>query len=337
MQEEKKNKTERVLEIYTKLMEGKVLDKRQLSDEYGVDERSVQRDIDDVRSFLENHADSSGVINHIVYDRMEKGYRMEKLYKMKFSNSEVLAICKILLDSRAFTKSEMDRLLLKLIDCCVPEENQKLVTDLIRNEAFYYVEPGHKTVFIDKMWEIGKAIQSCNYIEIDYQKLKGREVVKRKLRPLAIMFSEYYFYLAAFIDDKGLREDFHIMDESFPTIYRLDRIKSLTVLDDRFRIPYHSRFEEGKFRKSIQFMYGGELQRVKFKYHGVSIEAVLDRLPTAKILGEEEGVYTVEAEVFGYGIEMWLRSQGEAVEVLKPDSLREKMKQNLQKMLVNYE
>ena len=42
-------------------------------------------------------------------------------------------------------------------------------------------------------------------------------------------------------------------------------------------------------------------------------EAVLDRLPTAEILGEQDGKYEVRAEVFGQGIEMWLRSQGSYV------------------------
>ncbi len=43
----------------------------------------------------------------------------------------------------------------------------------------------------------------------------------------------------------------------------------------------------------------------------------MDRLPTAQIVGEENGVYTISAEVFGKGIEMWLRGQGDAVEVLE--------------------
>ena len=87
---------------------------------------------------------------------------------MKFSNSEVLALCKILLDSRAFTKTEMTDMLDKLISCCVPKSNQKLVTDLISNETFHYVEPQHKTKFIDMMWDIGQAIRECKCIKIDY-------------------------------------------------------------------------------------------------------------------------------------------------------------------------
>lgn len=130
---------------------------------------------------------------------------------------------------------------------------------------------------------------------------------------MAIMFSEYYFYLTAFIEDEAVRKDFDVINDSFPTIYRIDRIKKLKVLKEHFNIPYSSKFEEGEFRKRIQFMYGGKLQRVKFKYRGENVEAVLDRLPTAKILAEEDGVYTIAAEVFGKGIDMWLRSQGDSV------------------------
>lgn len=313
---EQRDKVERVLGIYTRLMNGYVVNKSEEAEKYGVNERSIQRDIDDIRSFLEMDVENAGVINSVIYDRAEKGYRLEQIYKMKLTNSEVLAICKILLDSRAFTKKEMSEMLRKLIECCIPECNRKLVTDLIKNEEFHYIEPRHRKVFIDTMWEIGQAIQQSRYIEISYQRTKDKAIVKRKVKPLAIMFSEYYFYVTAIIDDEEVRQHFDVIDDSSPTIYRIDRIQALTVLEEHFHIPYSNRFEEGEFRKRIQFMLGGKLQKIKFKYSGASIEAVLDRLPTAKILSEEDGVYTVSAEVFGKGIEMWLRSQGESVEVI---------------------
>lgn len=314
---EKAEKTERVLEIYTKLMRGDIINKAYEAREYGVDERSIQRDINAIRNFLDLNIERTGVMNSVIYDRAQKGYRMEQIYKMKLTNSEILAICKILLDSRAFTKKEMEEMLRKLIECCVPPDNQRLVADLIKNEEFHYIEPRHKTVFIDKMWDLGQAIQQCRYIEIEYLRTKDKAIVKRKVKPVAIMFSEYYFYLTAFIDDNKLREHFDVINDSFPTIYRIDRIKSMKILDERFHIPYSSRFEEGEFRKRIQFMYGGKLQKIKFRYSGSSVEAVLDRLPTAQILDETDGVYTISAEVFGKGIDMWLRSQGDAVEVIK--------------------
>lgn len=309
----KSDKIERVLGIYTKLLNGYLVKKSEEAHFYGVNERSIQRDIDDIRNYMENEGVNAGFINSVYYDRMDKGYRLEQIYKMKLSNSEVLAVCKILLDSRAFTKAEMQEILRKLVSCCVPESNQKLVTDLIRNEEFHYVEPRHRTEFLDTMWDIGQAIRECRYIEIDYERTKDKKVVCRKVKPLAIMFSEYYFYLTAFIDDDDLREHFDVFNDSFPTIYRIDRIRQLKVSDERFHIPYSSRFEEGEFRKRVQFMYGGRLQKVKFRYKGTDINAVLDRLPTATVLSEVDGVYTVSAEVFGKGIEMWLRSQGENI------------------------
>lgn len=309
-------KIERVLGIYTRLLNGQAVNRTKEAERYGVNERSIQRDIDDIRNFLELEAEETGYINTVSYDRESKGYRMEQLCKMKLSNSEILALCKILLDSRAFVKEEMEDMLDRLVSCCVPRENQNMVKELIRNEAFHYVEPRHKTRFLDTMWDIGEAIRCCQYIEIEYGRLKGSKVVTRKLKPVAIMFSEYYFYLTAFIDDKEVRKDFEVLDDAFPTIYRIDRIRKLRVLEERFHIPYRDRFEEGEFRKRVQFMYGGKLQKVKFKFFGENIEAVLDRLPTAQILDEEDGVYTIAAEVFGKGIDMWLRSQGELVEVV---------------------
>lgn len=316
MADESADKIERVLGIYAKLMNGELVNKAVEASRFGVNERSIQRDIDDIRNFMDLNANRDGTMDSVIYDRLQKGYRLKQVYRPKLSNPEILAICKILLDSRAFRKEEMMSMLDRLIACCVPKDNHKFVSDLILNESFHYVEPRHQAKFLDTMWEIGKAIQGSRYIEFDYQRMKDKQVVHRKIMPLAIMFSEYYFYLTAFIDDEEMKKNFEVMNDSFPTIYRIDRIKKIRILEEKFHIPYRSRFEEGEFRKRVQFMYGGKLQRVKFEYSGNSVEAVLDRLPTAKILDEKGGKYIITAEVFGKGIDMWLRSQGDDIKVL---------------------
>lgn len=48
-----------------------------------------------------------------------------------------------------------------------------------------------------------------------------------------------------------------------------------------------------------------------------SIEAVLDRLPTAEIIGKKNGVFTICTEFYGNGIDMWLKSQGDYVHLLR--------------------
>lgn len=316
MESDYNDKVSRVLNLYQRLMEGDVINKEAEAARYGVSARSIQRDISAINEFFEQETEKSGVINTIEYDKKRGGHYLSQIYKTKLTNSEILAICKILLDSRAFTKKEMTSILDRMVDCCVPKDSQKIVNDLISNEEFHYVELTHKSEFIDKMWDIGQAIHESRYLEMDYKRTKDGAIVTRKVKPVAIMFSEYYFYLTAFIDDEAVKADFDVIDDAFPTIYRIDRISNYKVLDEQFKIPYGNRFKEGEFRKRVQFMYGGKLQKVKFKYKGSSVEAVLDRLPTAKIMEEKDGVYTISAEVFGKGIDMWLRSQGDMVEVI---------------------
>ena len=210
-------------------------------------------------------------------------------------------------------KDEMLPILDKLIACCVPERSKRAVTELLANEKYHYVEPHHGQRLLPGLWEIGQAVQNHQVMEIEYERLKEPKLVRRRVLPVGIMFSEYYFYLTAFLEDKT---DFDNPDDLFPTIYRIDRIKSFRVLDEHFKVPYKDRFQEGEFRKRVQFMYGGKLVKIRFKYTGPSIEAVLDRLPTAEIISQDENGWTIEAEVFGKGIEMWLRSQGNHIKTL---------------------
>lgn len=299
-------KSARMLAVYTRLMDGQVLNKHALAMEYGITERSVQRDIESLKCFLTEQQISQDVI----YDRRVQGYRLVNGIPRRLSNSEILAVCKILLESRSMLRNEMMPILDKLIDCCVPEENKKAVSDLISNEKHHYMEPHHGRPILNGLWEIGQAVKKQQILEITYERMKEPRLVQRRVLPVGIMFSEYYFYLTAFLEDKT---DFENPDDLFPTIYRIDRIRDFRVLDEHFRIPYSSRFEEGEFRKRVQFMYGGKLERIRFRYTGPSLEAVLDRLPTAKVIGQDADGWTIEAEVFGKGIEMWLRSQGDHI------------------------
>lgn len=299
-------KSTRLLEIYARLLKGEILSKATLSAQYHVSLRSIQRDMEMLRNFVaDEHMGYS-----IFYDTKQQGYRLAQANPKGLNNSEILAVCKILLESRSLCKEEMLPILEKLVECAVPEPNKKLVGELISNETFHYIPPHHGKNILPALWELGEAVRHQQVVVMEYKRLKGQSTVKRRVQPVGIMFSEYYFYLTAFLEDKSKFEN---PDDLFPTIYRVDRILSFKVLDEHFRVPYRNRFEEGEFRKRVQFMYGGRLQRIRFRYTGPSIEAVLDRLPTAKVLGEDESGWTVEAEVFGKGIEMWLRSQGEYV------------------------
>lgn len=172
-----------------------------------------------------------------------------------------------------------------------------------------------------------EVIHQCREIEVEY-KLANGTVVFRRIKSVAIVFSEFYFYLIAYLDKANFTS---------PTIYRVDRIISYKRLGNKFYIPYAKRFEDGEFRKRIQFMYRGDLMKVKFEFYGDSVEAVLDRLPTAKVVEKNEKGVVIEAEVYGKGIVMWLLSQGELVKVLEPEELIENIKDKMVPVCEMYE
>lgn len=311
--EQSESKSARILSMYARLNSGVILKKSDLAEEYHVTERSIQRDIDSLRDFI----DKEQLEQSIVYDAKDRGYKLVSRVPAGLSNNEILAVCKILLESRSMRTDEMFHILDNLIDCAVPRESQQDIKLLIANEKHHYIPPHHDRPILNYLWDIGQAVRNQQIIEIEYIRL-NKHAVKRRLKPVGIMFSEYYFYLTAFQTDENTRKDFDNPDDIFPTIYRIDRIRSVRVTNEHFYVPYISRFEEGEFRKRVQFMYGGTLQHIKFKFTGPSIEAVLDRLPTAVVKGGDAKTgYIVEAEVFGKGYEMWIRSQGDYISELE--------------------
>lgn len=333
----RQTKNFRVLDIYIRLCEGKIINKVQEAVRFGVDVRSIQRDIDDIRAFLDEQTVSNSTdTRKIEYDHIKKGFVMTGTEGSLMSNSEIFAVSKILLASRAFTKTEMYAVIDKMIAGCVPRKNMELVTDLIANEKFHYAEPRHKSEIGDKLWEIGMEIKEQNLLEIVYEKqIDSKETVKRIVQPVAVLFSEYYFYLNAYIMKRD-ENNAYVQAYDFPTVFRMDRIHSYRKTGEKFRISYADRFEEGEYRKHIQFMFGGELIKLQFRFTGNSVDAVLDRLPAAKVILEDEGGYVIEAEMYRRGILMWLLSQGTMVEVLKPESFREEMKKTLLEMIAKY-
>ena len=84
-------------------------------------------------------------------------------------------------------------------------------------------------------------------------------------------------------------------------------------------------------------MYAGKRQKVVLQLYRKKPEPIWGRLATARVIEQQDNECTIEAEVYGKGIIMWLLSQGSKVEVLKPESMRDEMKLVLHEMLSLYE
>ena len=64
-------KVERVLELYVRLLEGKLIQKGICALRYEVTPRTIQRDIDDIRCYLSLHGEADEAV---LYDREKEGF-----------------------------------------------------------------------------------------------------------------------------------------------------------------------------------------------------------------------------------------------------------------------
>ncbi|WP_442486245.1 helix-turn-helix transcriptional regulator [Fusobacterium necrophorum] len=306
-------KNHRILKLYDKLLNNEEINLDRIAQEENISKRTIERDIADIK----NHLVLQGEGKEFFFDKKIKKYTLTNNNNDKFTKSEALAISKILLHSRAFLKNEMYILVDKLLKQCTLKEDYKELEAMIKNEKFLYMELTNKRSFIADLYTYGKAIQNKNKMKIRYIKT-NKELVERIIQPVGLMFSEFYFYLLGHIENIDKKEHFENKDDIFPTIYRVDRILKFEVLKEKFtNIYYNNRFQEGKFRKQIHLMTGGKLRKVEFFYKGTSIEAVLDKIPTAKIMKKSEQGYWIAAEVFGNGFDRWLKILGDEVEITK--------------------
>lgn len=312
------------MEIFFRGLRGEDLSVQRLADEYEVSTKSISRSINELKAFLADHRDLVGN-TELVYSHQDKCYQL--CMDEFLTNKELFALVEVMIGARAFSKMELLTLTNKLKKFTTTEDRPKL-NELIRKELYHYSEVKHDCESVqDTLWQLINCISEKREISIEYYRM-DRAYVTHRLRPASVMFTDYYFYLIAFKTDK---------DTEKPLYFRVDRIKHITEHRKKFTPDEAPCFDEGLLRQRSLFMWPGELRTIRFEFTGPSVQAVLDKLPTAKIIDRNGDQYLIEAEVYGDGIKMWLLSQGAWVKVIAPDAYVDEIKAELQNMLAAYQ
>ena len=323
MDSDNKNRT---LGIFFRGIRGEDLSPAKLADEYGVSTKSISRSINEIKSFL---AENRELVGHteLEYSYASKAYRL--FFDEFFSDKELFAVAKVIIGSRAFSNNEASMIISKLKRFASPVDRKKL-DEILRKELYHYSAVKHDCEsVIENLWRFISAITEKKEITITYYR-KDRTMNERRIQPVSLMFSEYYFYLIAYYPGQ--------YDE--PRYFRVDRITGIVEhrkrsgageMPDYDEGGYRARaeqvpgFDEGELRKRNQFMFYGKLRQIRFWYTGPSVQAILDKLPTAKIIERGRGKYLLEAEIYGDGIRMFLLSQGAWVQVIAPEEFVKEM------------
>ncbi len=314
------NKNDRMLEIFMRSLRGEAVSVKTLAYENEVSTKSISHDISSIQNFLAEHRELMQNAE-LTYSHKDKAYRLSNDEFLK--NKELFTLVKILLGSRALSKDEVLTLIYKLKKFTTVNDREKL-DHLIRKEIYHYHEvKSDCPSVIENIWKLIQAIENKQLLTITYFKM-NRDEVKRKIKPASIMFSEYYFYLIAYMAD----------DEEYkPKYFRIDRISAITEHREQFYLDKKHDFDEGDLREKNQFMFPGENIKIRFEFSGLSLQAILDRLPTAKVVEKNGNISIIEAEVnYGRGIIMYLLSQGSWVKVISPVCLIDDMKEEIEKM-----
>lgn len=314
----------RVLEMFFRGLRGEDLSVQELANEYNVSTKSITRSINELKDFLADHRDLVGN-TELQYSYSDKCYR---LFMDEFlSNKELFSLVEVMIGARAFSKMELLTLVDKLKKFTTPEDRPKM-NELIRKELYHYPEVNHDCESVqDILWKIVNCLTERKEISIEYYRT-DRKWVTHRLRPASIMFTDYYFYLIAFRTDGKTDK---------PYYFRIDRIKQITIHRKKFDALDTPDFDEGLLRRRSLFMWPGKLRTIRFEFSGPSVQAALDKLPTAKIIERlGGGKYLIEAEVYGDGIKMWLLSQGTWVKVVSPAEYVEEMRKEVEAIAAYY-
>ncbi|MEE3452565.1 helix-turn-helix transcriptional regulator [Dialister sp.] len=311
-------KTEHMMYLWDILSRGGVLTKAEVAEKFNIHIRTVSRYFEDIRRHLDRKNTETGLRQQLIYDRNRKVYRIENLENSMISPGELLGICKILIASRALSKKKLTSLMSRLLQTAVCQSGQEDVKTYMKHELFDYRDPCHAEPDVESMWHMIGAINKHHVIRFRYKGIHDVRGKIKEVQPEGMVFSEYYFYLLGTPTESGAK------GKEETRVYRVDRMHHIEDTGETFDVAYSSRLREGVFKNSIQYMYPGELQQVRFIYSGPSLEAVLDRLPTAEARQQKDGTWLVTDMIQGDGIVMWFLSQGSMVEVLYPESLRKK-------------
>ena len=310
---------ERLLTIFFRLQAGERLSKAQLSDEYEIDYRTVQRYMSTLKNFLQDQRISN---TEIKFDTSDNTYRL--IAKTAFNKKDILVISKILLENHALNKSELNSLLEDLLSLLSREE-KKEIEAIIGSERFNYKSLTNDKDRIDTIWFLSEAIRREQMLEIEY-KAPLKDVKSHIVFPVSLYYDAHYFYLVAY----------HLKHDNYIT-FRVDRMESLSESHvKKPEISYGRKYRDGEVRNQKVDAFEGRKIDVTLIYKG-NTEIVLDQFPEREILSENHDEIKVKIKTQDTpGLKRWILGQGEAVTLLSPSKLIEEIQESLENTLRNY-
>lgn len=275
-----------------------------------IDTRTIRRNINLLKLKL----------NYDISTREEngKGYYISKNPETDFEAGEIRAI----IDTFSYAKYIVPSISKNVINKCKNLQNIYENKKLNNYKIFVSGSKTDNMEVIKNIEDISDAILNLNKIEFEYwkytinTKLEKEIISKPKVTPYAIVYNKQEFYLI------GIKEG---QDRFYH--YRLDRIKNIKQLNEKRTIEKTSS-DIQEFVESTVEMFGGKKELIEAKCKMFLLDTVIEEF------GKETSITKLDDEHFKFvtetntmGFKMWAMRNIDVVEVIKPVSLRNEIKE----------
>lgn len=257
------------------------------------------------------------------------------LVKRDFEVAEIRVLMDAVLSAAFITPKKTEELTKKLCGQLSRYQAQEVLGQIyveqrgkFDNEEIYY-----NIDAVNRAIAAGKKVRFLYHhkivVGVSAQNDKGREFI---VSPYALIWSNDKYYLA------GNYEKYDSVGN-----YRLDRMKKVHITKENIRpfceiSAYSDYFDTADYLRKTFNMYSGEAQYVELLCKNSMLEVILDKLGNSvDFLSHDQGRFSVRAKVYvSEGLIEWLLQYGDRVEVLSPETLREKMLQKIRALTQMY-
>lgn len=323
----------RQLRLLSLLKSGKMPTVRHISDMLEVSQRTVYRDIEELR-------DDWGA--PIEYDRHSQCYKLTPpdwqppfgtLRDLQLSTGEGIAL---LLSLHAFqemhgTGFEMAlRSMISKLPSLLPEP-MSIDPETLSSIFSFSFEPlrgdAKKVYALLDMFQ--RAIKSESTLIIEYASASSGKITKRELEPFHLRYFEGAWYVVGYC---YLRQEIRT--------FAIDRICEIKETGKRFSSGTKENFNpDTYFGSSWRLERGDRLEKIVLRFTPEQARYIRERTwhTSQKTYDEEDGSLILEFYLSGTAeIKRWLMQFGAQVEVLEPFELRDSVVKEAEKMLEMY-
>ncbi|HQN48972.1 MAG TPA: WYL domain-containing transcriptional regulator [Caldisericia bacterium] len=312
----------RLFRIYEKIKEGTFPNVEYLSKEEEVSERTIKRDIQTLKYTLNAP---------ISYSKSRNGYYLTKNWEFPFpelSTGEILTLFianNLLKDLKGTPLYETGLTLSKKLEKLLPERvsiNDREIEEML-SISFQPIKI--KKDIVDIFDKLFNSIRERNSVWIKYYTISRDEETERKVDPYHLYNFEGVWYLVGFCHKREEVRDF-----------ALDRINEITVLKEKFNFKDDFNIKE-YLQKSFR-IYKGNEDEFTLLFDLYQAKWIKERLwhNSQKISENPDGSLILKIKGNKEEIKRWIIGYGKHVLVLKPESFREEIKNELEELNEKY-